>query len=161
MRDGIEDRPVAIQSSSIKVPSFGPVVNQGSPGHVLNLVRSGLANTRPALARLTGISRSAVAMRVDSLAEAGLVIEDGSAVSTGGRRATYLRFAESSGVVLVADLGTTVARLAVTDLAGAPLATRVAEQSMSVGPTEYLEWMGDHLEHLLQEAGRLPTTSEV
>ena len=63
-------------------------------------------------------------MRVESLAEAGLVIEDGSAASTGGRRATYLRFAEGSGVVLVADLGTTIARLAVTDLAGAPLTTR-------------------------------------
>ena len=156
MRAGSEDRPVAVPPSSPKVPSFGPVVNQGSPGHVLSLVRSGLANTRPALARLTGISRSAVAMRVESLAEAGLVIEDGSAASTGGRRATYLRFAEDSGVVLVADLGTTVARLAVTDLAGAPVAARVAEQSMSVGPTEYLEWMADHLEDLLQEAGRLP-----
>ena len=71
---------------------IGPVINQGSAGHVLSLVRSGLANTRPELARLTGISRSAVAMRVDTLAEAGLVVEDGSAESTGGRRATYLRF---------------------------------------------------------------------
>jgi predicted NBD/HSP70 family sugar kinase len=93
-------------------------------------------------------------MRVDSLAGAGLVIEDGSAESTGGRRATYLRFAQDSGVVLVADLGTTIARLAVTDLAGAPVAASVAGQSMSVGPTKYLGWMADNLEDLLGKAGR-------
>ncbi|MGH8914726.1 MAG: ROK family protein, partial [Acidimicrobiia bacterium] len=133
---------------------IGPVINQGSAGHVLSLVRSGMANTRPELARLTGISRSAVAMRVDTLSDAGLVVEDGSAKSTGGRRATYLRFAHDSGVVLVADLDITVARLAVTDLAGGVLATKTVEQSMTIGPRRYLDWMVDMLEILLAEAGR-------
>ena len=121
---------------------------------MLSLVRSGLANTRPELARLTGISRSAVAMRVDTLADAGLVVEDGSAKSTGGRRATYLRFAHDSGVVLVADLDITVARLAVTDLAGGVLASSTVEQSMTLGPRRYLDWMVDALEALLAESGR-------
>lgn len=61
-----------------------PTVNLGSAGHVLELVRSGIANTRPALADRTGISRSAVAMRVDLLVDAGLIVEDGPADSTGG-----------------------------------------------------------------------------
>ena len=155
--------------SSSKPPCFpftrevksliGPVINQGSAGHVLSLVRSGLANTRPELARLTGISRSAVAMRVETLADAGLVVEDGSAKSTGGRRATYLRFAHDSGVVLVADLDITVARLAVTDLAGGVLASSTVEQSMTLGPRRYLDWMVDALEALLAESGR--TVAEV
>jgi predicted NBD/HSP70 family sugar kinase len=118
-----------------------------------------MANTRPELARLTGISRSAVAMRVDTLSEAGLVVEDGSAESTGGRRATYLRFAKDSGVVLVADLDITVARLAVTDLAGGVVAARTLDQSMTIGPRRYLDWMVEALEALLAEAGR--TAAEV
>lgn len=130
---------------------IGPVINQGSAGHVLSLVRSGIANTRPELARLTGISRSAVAMRVDTLAGAGLVVEDGSAESTGGRRATYLRFAHDSGVVMVADLDITIARLAITDLAGGVLSTRVLEHSMTIGPRDYLAWMVNELQDLLAE----------
>ena len=133
---------------------IGAVINQGSAGHVLSLVRSGLANTRPELARLTGISRSAVAMRVDTLSDAGLVVEDGSVESTGGRRASYIRFAHDSGVVLVADLDITVARLAVTNLAGGVLAATTVEQSMAIGPRPYLAWMVDSLESLLVEAGR-------
>jgi predicted NBD/HSP70 family sugar kinase len=136
---------------------IGPVINQGSAGHVLSLVRSGLANTRPELARLTGISRSAVAMRVDTLAEAGLVVEDGSAESTGGRRATYLRFAHDSGIALVADLDVTVARLAVTDLAGGVMSASTLEHSMGVGPNEYLTWMVDQLRDLMAAAGHGPT----
>ena len=134
-----------------------PVINQGSAGHVLSLVRSGLANTRPELARLTGISRSAVAMRVDTLSGAGLVVEDGSAESTGGRRATYLRFAHDSGTVLVADLGITTARVAVTDLAGGVLATSVAEHSMAVGPHAYLDWIAEEFLRLLAESDRTTT----
>lgn len=130
-----------------------PVINQGSAGHVLSLVRSGEANTRPELARLTGISRSAVAMRVETLSEAGLVIEDGSAESTGGRRASYLRFAHDSGTILIADLGITVARVAVTDLAGGILAASVVERSMAVGPEAYLDWMVEEFKRLLDQGG--------
>jgi predicted NBD/HSP70 family sugar kinase len=93
-------------------------------------------------------------MRVDSLAEAGLLVEDGSAESTGGRRATYLRFAHDSGVVLVADLDVTVARLAVTDLAGGVLAASTVQRSMAEGPSDYLDWMVGTLWELLEGAGR-------
>jgi predicted NBD/HSP70 family sugar kinase len=93
-------------------------------------------------------------MRVDTLAEAGLVVEDGSAESTGGRRATYLRFAHDSGVVLVADLDVTIAHLAVTDLAGGVLSASTVEHSMAIGPKDYLGWMVDRLRDLLAEAQR-------
>jgi predicted NBD/HSP70 family sugar kinase len=133
---------------------LAPVVNPGSPGHILSLVRSGVANTRPELARHAGLSRSAVALRVDSLVEAGFVVEDGTVESTGGRPATYLRFAQDAGVVLVVDSGVTIARLAVTDLAGELLATRVTEKAMSVGPVTYLDAVIDEFASLLTEAGR-------
>ncbi|MFW5933913.1 MAG: sugar kinase, partial [Actinomycetota bacterium] len=78
--------------------------------------------TRPQLVESAGVSRSVVTQRIDGLMQAGLVVEDGSTVSTGGRPATRLRFDHDVGRILVADLGATHGRLAVTDLAGDVLA---------------------------------------
>jgi predicted NBD/HSP70 family sugar kinase len=93
-------------------------------------------------------------MRIDSLAEAGLVVEDGAAESTGGRRATFLRFASGSGVVAVADLGINIARLAVADLGGEIVVNVVDEQPMDLGPDDYLGWMSGRFDELLEDAGR-------
>ena len=70
--------------------------------------------TRADLARHTGLARSTVAQRVDALLASGLLLEAGGTASTGGRPATALAFNHQSGVVLVADLGATHARVAVT-----------------------------------------------
>jgi predicted NBD/HSP70 family sugar kinase len=129
-------------------------MNSGSPGHILSLVRTGVANTRPELARHAGLSRSAVSLRVDALIEAGFLVEDGNVESTGGRPATNLRLAQDSGVVLVVDSGVTITRLAVTNLAGELLATRVREREMSGGPAVYLDAVIDDFTSLLTEARR-------
>jgi predicted NBD/HSP70 family sugar kinase len=129
------------------------VINQGSAGHVLSLVRTGVANTRPELARITGISRSAVAMRVETLIQAGLLVEDGSTVSTGGRPAGFLRFAEDAGAVLVADLGIDRSQLGITDLAGNILAREVANEHLANDPDRFLDAAADQLTALLQTAG--------
>jgi predicted ArsR family transcriptional regulator len=91
-------------------------------GSVLRLIRAGEAVTRAELARRTGLSRSTVAQRVDALLAHELVYEAGGSASTGGRPPTVLAFNREAGVVLAADLGATHSRLAVADLAGAPLA---------------------------------------
>ena len=145
------------EASSLRLKHLSePVINQGSAGHVLSLVRAGLAHTRPELARLTGISRSAVGTRVGALAEAGLVVEDGPAESTGGRRAAFIRFAHDSGVVLVADLGTGESRLAVTDLAGGVLAERSMVLPISIGPQRFLQELAEHFSSLVEESGLTP-----
>ncbi len=126
----------------------------GSPGHVLACLRDGLASTRPGLVESTGMSRSALAQRIDALMRMGLVVEDGMGPSTGGRRATGLRFAHESGVVPVADLGATHGRLAVTDLAGTVLAEHAADQAIEAGPVAVLGWVGARFDELLEEAGR-------
>ena len=61
-----------------------------------------------------GLARSTVAQRVDALLAAELVYEAGGSTSTGGRPPTVLAFNQSAGIVLVADLGATHARLAVS-----------------------------------------------
>ena len=121
---------------------------------MLSLVRSGLANTRPDLARLTGISRSAVAMRVETLADAGLVVEDGSAKSTGGRRATYLRFAHDSGVVTRGRPRYHSGPPRCDRPCGWGARRRTREHAMTEGPRKYLDWMVDALDALLAESGR-------
>jgi predicted NBD/HSP70 family sugar kinase len=128
-----------------------------TPGELLSLIRAGTAVTRADLARHTGLARSTVAQRVDALLASGLVLEAGGTPSTGGRPATMLAFNHEAGVVLVADLGATHARVAVTDLAGAPLAERAGDLDIALGPDEVLTWVSARFGELLQESGHAAT----
>jgi len=121
-----------------------------TPGELLSLIRAGTAVTRADLARHTGLARSTVAQRVDALLGSALVLEAGGTASTGGRPPTALAFNHRSGVVLVADLGATHARLAITDLAGAPLAERAGDLDIALGPDEALTWVSAHFAELLE-----------
>jgi predicted NBD/HSP70 family sugar kinase len=125
-----------------------------SAGALLGAIRDGTAVTRADLARHAGLARSTVAQRVDALLAAGLVYEAGGSASTGGRPPTVLAFNHAFGVVLVADLGATHARLAVSDLAGTPLAETAGDMDIALGPEEVLGWVSDRFAELLEEAGR-------
>src|SRR5215218_988415 len=115
--------------------------SQPGAGTVLRLIRSGEAVTRADLARVTGLARSTVAQRVDSLLAHKFVLEAGGSASTGGRPPTVLAFNHDAGVVLVADLGATHSRLAVSDLSGAPLAERAYDTDVARAPEEVLGWV--------------------
>jgi predicted NBD/HSP70 family sugar kinase len=135
----------------------GDFLRSSSPpgaGTVLSLIRSGEAVTRADLARLTGLARSTVAQRVDALLAHKLVYEAGGSASTGGRPPTVLAFNHGAGVVLVADLGATHSRLAVSDLAGSPLAEFAADKDIGLGPERVLEWVHEQFTALLRKAGR-------
>jgi predicted NBD/HSP70 family sugar kinase len=123
---------------------------------VLSLIRDGEAVTRADLARRTGLARSTVAQRVEALLAHQLVYEAGGSASTGGRPPTVLAFNRSAGVVLVADLGATHSRLAVSDLAGAPLSERAYDADVARAPEEVLGWVHERFSALLEEIGRDP-----
>jgi predicted NBD/HSP70 family sugar kinase len=125
-----------------------------SPGDLLSLIREGVAVTRADLARHTGLARSTVAQRVDALLASGLVIEAGGSPSTGGRPPTVLAFNHEAGVVLVADLGATHSRMAVTDLAGTPLAEAAEDLDIALGPTEVLTRVSARFQKLLRQTQR-------
>src|SRR4051794_39194020 len=113
--------------------AFAPGAHPGSgggAGTVLKLIRSGDAVTRAALAGETGLARSTVAQRVDTLLSAGLIYEAGDTQSTGGRRPARLAFNHKAGIVLAADLGATHSRLAVCDLAAGPQAEMAFEMDI-------------------------------
>ena len=126
----------------------------GSAGALLHLIRDGVAVTRADLARATGLARSTVAQRVDALLGHGLVYEAGGSASTGGRPPMVLAFNREAGVVLVADLGATHARVAVSDLGGTPLAERAGDLDIALGPEAALGWVSERFTELLEEAGR-------
>ena len=124
-----------------------------SAGALLSAIRDGTAATRADLARYAGLARSTVAQRVDALLAAGLVYEAGGSASTGGRPPTVLAFNDSAGVVLAADLGATHARVAASDLSGAPFAEAAGDIDIARGPEEVLGWASERFAELLEESG--------
>ena len=127
------------------------------PGTLLELIRAGEAVTRADLARRTGLARSTVAHRVAALLALRLVYEAGERASTGGRPPTVLAFNAAAGAVLVADLGATRARVALCDLAGAPLVEEAHDIDITDGPEAVLAWLHERFTRLLRVGGRAPS----
>ncbi|HEX2070170.1 MAG TPA: ROK family transcriptional regulator [Thermoleophilaceae bacterium] len=121
---------------------------------MLRVIRDAGTLTRAELARRTGLARSTVAQRVDTLLRHELVHEVGASDSTGGRPPTALAFNDGSGVVLCADLGVTHSRLAVCDLGGAPLAEVFEDIDISAGPEAVLSVVDDLFGELLGDSAR-------
>jgi predicted NBD/HSP70 family sugar kinase len=136
--------------------SVMPHVARPGSGALLEFIRGGTAVTRADLVRLTGLSRSSISQRIDALIDCGLVRETTDLPSTGGRPPASLVFRSEHGVVLAADLGATHARLAVTDLAGRPLAELAEELAIADGPEVVLGTVERRFEELLRGAGRDP-----
>lgn len=104
-------------------------VRVASAGEVLTLIRSGRAATRPDVGRLTGLSRTAVAARLDALLDAGLIVETQEPGGGVGRPPVRLRFRDGAGVVAAAAIGRSRTRLSITDLAGEVLASGEIDQA--------------------------------
>jgi predicted NBD/HSP70 family sugar kinase len=137
-----------------KQPRSGTLAN--SAGYLLWLVRSGQAHTRGDLQRLTGLSRSTVAQRLDALIGAGYLRGSGRDESTGGRPPTRLEFNDTNRLVLAADLGATHARLAALDVAGNVIVERAAAQCIADGPQQVLDWVAQQFSDMLAETRRTP-----
>lgn len=124
-----------------------------SAGAVLRVIRDAGSLTRAELGRRTGLARSTVAQRVDTLLRHGLVREEGAVDSTGGRPASALTLDDRAGVVLCADLGVTHSRFAVCDLGAGRLAERAQDLDIALGPEEVLTEVEARFGELLAEAG--------
>jgi len=125
-------------------------------GAVLQLFRDGRAWTRAEIIDATGLARSTIALRLDTLVESGLVVPVADSVSTGGRPPTRFRFDPRARVVIGADVGATHARLAVTALDGEVLADHTEDIQICDGPDEVLRWLVRSSRTLLRKAGRRP-----
>src|SRR3954470_75791 len=122
-------------------------------GRLLELVRTGAADTRVTLTRESGLARATVNDRLDLLLAAGLIAPNGAAASTGGRRAASFAFNRDSGVVYVADLGASAAGLALCDLGADVLVHERHAIDIAAGPNVNLALVRDRLPALLAEVG--------
>jgi predicted NBD/HSP70 family sugar kinase len=121
---------------------------------MLALIRSGEAVTRADLARRTGLARSTVGRRVDSLIAHRLVSETVDSGHARGRPAALLSLNEGAGVVLAAHVGLAHTRLGLADMAGAPLHELVLELDSGEGPEGILARIDERFSELLAAAGR-------
>jgi glucokinase-like ROK family protein len=106
---------------------------------ILDAVRADGATTRSRLMRATGLSRAVVSQRVTELLAHGLIDVGELGRSTGGRAPRLIRFRADAGRLLVADLGATSVRVAVTDLAGSVLADVEEACDVADGPRRVLD----------------------
>lgn len=130
-----------------------PTSSPATAGELFRLVREGVAGTRTEIGRETGLSRTAVAARVDRLLADGLITEVVGAAATGGRPAARLEFNSSGGTVLALAVGVSRSKAAVCDLTGEILAEAVLDQPASIGPHRLLGDAVPLLEKLLLDAG--------
>ncbi|RLP75299.1 ROK family protein [Mycetocola tolaasinivorans] len=110
-------------------------------GHVLQIFRDGSARTKAEIGALTGLARSTVSARVDTLVAAGLLIAAGEAESSGGRPPARLRLNGRARVVIAAELGVTHGQVAVSDLFGTILTEERSELLIADGPVPVLDWV--------------------
>ncbi|NJA60370.1 winged helix-turn-helix domain-containing protein, partial [Streptomyces sp. NEAU-H3] len=124
---------------------------KGAPtlaARVLELVASGQASSRAELAGLLGAAPSTISLTVAQLVERGLVAEEGTQSSTGGRPRKVLRVGGHDEYAVAADVGGRHARIGVVlpggglrDVAGVPF-------EIDDGPEAALPRLAEHLEAL-------------
>jgi predicted NBD/HSP70 family sugar kinase len=119
---------------------------------VLDLIRTGQASTRTDLARMTGLSRSTIAQRVDLLLSRGLVVIGGDSVSTGGRPPGALQFNRAAGYVLAVDCGASRVHLGVADLGGELVVEHTDKMNIADGPEKVLDWIETTLHQMIEGA---------
>lgn len=137
-----------------------PLITVPSPpsgataGDVLDLIRSGRATTRGELVRVTGLSRTAVGVRLASLVEAALVLEGDEESATGGRPASTLILNRDAGLVLAVAIGRSRSQMSVCALDGSELASVSHDQEVGLGPDVLMPVVTGHLSRMLAELGR-------
>jgi predicted NBD/HSP70 family sugar kinase len=124
-----------------------------SAGEIFDLVRRGVATTRSALVRYTGLAPSTVSVRVDLLMRHGLLEEGGLDRSDGGRQPRLLRVHASSGYVVAAALGRHHLTVRVADLDGDTVADADIEVDVSRGPGAVIEELWGLAVRLATDAG--------
>lgn len=145
--------PNAVLGTPAAAPNSAAQRRLASLSELACFVADGTATTRGALVTATGLSRAAIAQRVDLLIERGLLVETEPAATERGRPPLTLDLASGGVVVAGVDLGATHMRMAVTTLSGHVLAESAEQIDINDGPEKVLESVRTGLRTLLQEAG--------
>lgn len=117
------------------------------------LVRTGRAQTRSDLGRLSGLGRSIVTQRVEEALNLGLLEEADFGVSTGGRVPRTLRFKYEIGTFVVVEFGARNLGVAVTDLAGKIVESIHENWDITEGPEKSLDRVVKMASSLIKKNG--------
>ncbi|MBY6061026.1 ROK family protein [Microbacterium esteraromaticum] len=114
------------------------VTSTPSAGELFRLVLNGRAQSRADLSRLTGLSASTVAMRVDELLAHGYLEETGHGASKGGRRPRMLAVRAGETAIAAIDLGERHVTYVLMNRRGDVLADATRPLSLLDGPRSVL-----------------------
>ncbi|HET6824812.1 MAG TPA: ROK family protein [Amnibacterium sp.] len=121
---------------------------------IVDLVRTGVANTRPELEQATGLGRTVVNERLREGMDLGILEEGGIASAERGRPSRTVRFRSEAGVILSAGFADNSVWAAISDLDGASLARASADADVLDGPDVVLPIVEEQFRTLLKRAGR-------
>ena len=136
-----------MQPQSVALPSFSSQTLA-----VLTPLRTGAARSRAELAAHTGLSPSTVTARVDPLIASGVIVEDGTDDSRGGRRPRRLAIRGDLGTVASIDLGVERSTIGLVDYAGTPLAHHHLVLDLVEGPDAVLRRVARELDALAESS---------
>jgi len=122
------------------------------PESLLDLIRARGTATRAELVDETRWGRTVLTQRLGELMEIGLVSDAGTGRSTGGRAPREVRFRREAAAVVGVNLGATSIEMAVTDLAGEPVATYEEEWDIARGPEETLDRVTALVEQIVADS---------
>ncbi|MFZ7087476.1 ROK family protein [Curtobacterium sp. RRHDQ10] len=121
---------------------------------VLELIASGQATSRTEIAVVLGAAPSTVSLTVGQLIERGIVAEEGTTASTGGRPRKALRLGGVDEFAVAADLGGGHARIGIVLPGGGVSDVSNVPFSMDDGPVAGLSRLAVLLEDLVDQRGR-------
>ena len=107
--------------------------------HLLQLIHSGINNSRLELARQADLSPSSITAIVQRLIKKGLVVESEPATSQLGRRPIPLQIRKDAAYLVGLDLGSFFQRVVITDANGEIVYKSKTRTEMNVGRERVLE----------------------
>ncbi|MGA3033502.1 MAG: ROK family transcriptional regulator [Terracidiphilus sp.] len=125
--------------------------------HILQLIHSGMNNSRLELARQAELSPSSITSIVQRLIKKGLVVESEPSTSQLGRRPIPLRVRGDAAYLVGVDLGSFFLRIVITDINGEIIYRSQTRTEMNVGRERVLEKAFLCIRQAIREANIAPT----
>src|SRR6266446_515765 len=117
------EKPLRSNLATPDVTTADSIVRPKNKAAVVELIRqSSNGISRAELAETLDLSRSTISVIIDGLLERGLVVEQGTGASRGGRRPIVLKINRDIGRVVGIDIGASHLSAIVADLHGTVLA---------------------------------------
>ena len=148
-------KPDLLPRARLRPPELARLTDRAATMSVLaQLIASGVADTKPALAAATGLARSSVDGALARLRSLGLVLADAPVVPAGrGRPPQLLRINPDAGTVLVFDLTPHHVRVAAARMDQQVLGLQRTEFALDAGPQATLDFAVEQADATLADLG--------